>query len=42
MEQESRYLTALERVASFDRAGDQLTLKRSDGATTLVFEGAAG
>ena len=42
MEQESRYLLALEKVASFERAGDQLTLKRSDGATTLVFEGAAG
>ena len=42
MEQESRYLAALESVARFERAGDQLTLKRSDGATAIVFEAAPG
>jgi heat shock protein HslJ len=41
MDQEAAYFAALERVASYQIDGDQLTLKDADGATLARFEASA-
>jgi heat shock protein HslJ len=41
MAQEAAYFAALERLASYQIDGDQLTLQDADGATLARFEAAA-